>query len=52
MKFHAGDAVMHWMHGFGTVIRLEKRSLIPGEKNALFGATHFADWLSRTAPER
>jgi RNA polymerase-interacting CarD/CdnL/TRCF family regulator len=27
VKFHAGDAVMHWMHGFGTVIRLEKRSL-------------------------
>ncbi len=35
---------------FGT--QLEKRSLIPGEKNALLGSTHFADWLSRTAPQR
>jgi uncharacterized protein YbjT (DUF2867 family) len=34
---------------FGTT--LEKRSLIPGE-NALLGSTHFADWLSRTAPQR
>jgi uncharacterized protein YbjT (DUF2867 family) len=34
---------------FGTM--LEKRSLIPGE-NALLGSNHFADWLSRTAPQR
>ena len=34
---------------FGTT--LEKRSLIPGE-NALLGSCHFADWLSRTAPQR
>lgn len=27
MKFQAGDAVMHWMHGLGTIIRLEKRDL-------------------------
>jgi uncharacterized protein YbjT (DUF2867 family) len=37
-------------HYFGTP--LEKRSLIPGEKNALLGSCHFADWLSRTAPQR
>lgn len=30
---------------------LEKRSLVPGE-NALLGSTRFADWLSRTAPQR
>ena len=35
---------------FGTP--LEKRSLIPGEKNALLGSTHFADWLSRMDPQR
>jgi uncharacterized protein YbjT (DUF2867 family) len=34
---------------FGTT--LEKRSLIPGE-NALLGSCHFADWLTRTAPQR
>jgi uncharacterized protein YbjT (DUF2867 family) len=34
---------------FGTT--LEKRSLVPGE-NALLGSCHFADWLSRTAPQR
>jgi uncharacterized protein YbjT (DUF2867 family) len=37
-------------HYFGTP--LEKRSLVPDEKNALLGSTHFADWLSRTAPQR
>ena len=34
---------------FGTT--LEKHSLIPGE-NALLGSCHFADWLSRTTPQR
>jgi len=34
---------------FGTT--LETSSLIPGE-NALLGSCHFADWLSRTAPQR
>ena len=33
---------------FGTT--LEKRSLVPGG-NALLGSCHFADWLSRTAPQ-
>jgi RNA polymerase-interacting CarD/CdnL/TRCF family regulator len=27
MDFHAGDTVMHWTHGLGTVIRREKRDL-------------------------
>jgi len=35
---------------FGTP--LEKRSLVPEGKNPLLGATRFADWLSRTAPQR
>ena len=35
---------------FGTP--LEKRSLVPGENNALLGSSHFADWLSDTAPQR
>jgi len=34
-------------HYFGT--QLEKRSLIPGEKDAVLGSCHFADWLSRTS---
>ena len=34
---------------FGTI--LEKRSLVPGD-NALLGSCHFADWLSRTAPQQ
>jgi len=34
---------------FGTP--LEKHSLVPGE-NALLGSTRFADWLSRTTPQR
>ena len=33
---------------FGTP--LEKRSLVPGE-NPLLGSVHFADWLSRSAPQ-
>jgi RNA polymerase-interacting CarD/CdnL/TRCF family regulator len=28
MEYHAGDTVMHWMHGVGTVLRLEKRELL------------------------
>jgi uncharacterized protein YbjT (DUF2867 family) len=34
---------------FGTT--LEERSLVPDE-NALLGSCHFADWLSRTAPQK
>jgi uncharacterized protein YbjT (DUF2867 family) len=34
---------------FGTT--LEKDSLVPGG-NPLLGSTHFAEWLSRTAPQR
>ncbi len=28
MHFQAGDAVMHWAYGLGTVIRLEKRNVL------------------------
>ena len=27
MNFHNGDTVMHWTHGLGKVVRLEKRAL-------------------------
>ena len=27
MNFQSGDTVMHWMHGLGTILRLEKRDL-------------------------
>jgi RNA polymerase-interacting CarD/CdnL/TRCF family regulator len=41
MEFHAGDAVMHWMHGLGTVIRLEKRDVLG--KAALYYAVQVGD---------
>jgi len=28
MDFHAGDTVMHWMHGLGTIIRREEREVL------------------------
>lgn len=28
MNFQAGDAVMHWAYGLGTIIRLEKREVL------------------------
>ncbi len=28
MDFHAGDTVMHWAHGLGTVIRRERREVL------------------------
>lgn len=28
MDYHAGDTVMHWMHGLGQVIRREKRDVL------------------------
>ena len=36
MDFHAGDTVMHWVHGLGTVIRRERRDVL-GHK-----ATYYA----------
>ena len=27
MEFHKGDPVVHWMHGLGRVVRLEKREV-------------------------
>ena len=41
MEFHAGDAVMHWMHGLGTIIRLEKRDVLG--KAALYYAVQIGD---------
>ncbi|HEU0273969.1 MAG TPA: cupin domain-containing protein [Candidatus Udaeobacter sp.] len=37
-------------HYFGT--KLEKRSLVPGNDNALLGSCHFTDWLCRTASQK
>ena len=28
MNYHAGDTVMHWMHGLGKIIRREKRDVL------------------------
>jgi RNA polymerase-interacting CarD/CdnL/TRCF family regulator len=28
MEYQAGEAVMHWMHGLGTVLRREKREVL------------------------
>jgi RNA polymerase-interacting CarD/CdnL/TRCF family regulator len=41
MDFHAGDTVMHWTHGLGTIIRREKRDLF-GEA-ALYYAVRIGD---------
>lgn len=41
MNFHSGDAVMHWMHGLGTVVRLEKRELFG--KPAMYYAVKIGD---------
>jgi RNA polymerase-interacting CarD/CdnL/TRCF family regulator len=27
MDFHAGEHVIHWMHGFGKIVRMEERNL-------------------------
>ena len=43
MNFHAGDAVMHWMHGLGTIIRLEKRDLFG--KAAMYYAVKIDDLI-------
>jgi RNA polymerase-interacting CarD/CdnL/TRCF family regulator len=42
MEFHAGDPVMHWVHGLGTVIRREKRDVLG--KAALYYAVQVADF--------
>jgi RNA polymerase-interacting CarD/CdnL/TRCF family regulator len=31
MDYHAGDAVMHWMHGLGKVVRRERRDVLGHE---------------------
>ena len=35
MDFHAGDPVMHWTYGLGTVIRLEER-ILSGKKTLYY----------------
>jgi RNA polymerase-interacting CarD/CdnL/TRCF family regulator len=48
MSFHAGDAVMHWIYGLGTIIRLEKRLLLGRE--AMYYAVKIGDmtvWVPR-----
>ena len=42
MDFHAGDTVMHWAHGLGTVIRRERREVL-GHK-ALTMQSVFGPW--------
>jgi RNA polymerase-interacting CarD/CdnL/TRCF family regulator len=41
MDFHAGDTVMHWTYGLGTIIRLEKRDLMGRE--AMYYAVRIDD---------
>ena len=41
MDFHAGDPVMHWVHGLGTVIRREKRDVLGNA--ALYYAVQVGD---------
>ena len=41
MEFHAGDAVMHWVHGLGTILRLEERDILG--KAALYYAVQIGD---------
>ena len=41
MNFQAGDAVMHWSYGLGTIIRLEKRDLFG--RVALYYAVRVGD---------
>jgi len=38
MDYHAGDTVMHWVHGLGRVIRREKRDVLG--RQALYYAVH------------
>jgi RNA polymerase-interacting CarD/CdnL/TRCF family regulator len=38
MDFHAGDTVMHWMHGLGTVIRRENREVL-GHKGPYYAVS-------------
>ena len=41
MNFQAGDVVMHWTHGLGKIIRLEKRDLFG--RQALYYAVRVGD---------
>lgn len=41
MEFHAGDTVMHWTYGLGTIVRLEKRELLG--RQAMYYAVRIAE---------
>jgi RNA polymerase-interacting CarD/CdnL/TRCF family regulator len=43
MDYHAGDTVMHWMHGLGHVIRREKRDVLGHQ--ALYYAVKVGDMV-------
>ena len=43
MDYHAGDAVMHWMHGLGQIIRRERRDVL-GHR-ALYYAVKVEDMI-------
>jgi len=43
MLYHAGDTVMHWMHGLGKIIRREKRDVL-GHR-ALYYAVKVEDMI-------
>jgi len=43
MDYHAGDAVMHWMHGLGHVIRRERRDVLGHQ--ALYYAVKVGDMV-------
>ena len=43
MDYHAGDTVMHWVHGLGKVIRREKRDVLGHQ--ALYYAVHVGNMI-------
>jgi RNA polymerase-interacting CarD/CdnL/TRCF family regulator len=43
MDYHAGDTVMHWMHGLGQVIRRERRDVLGHQ--ALYYAIQVEDMI-------
>ena len=43
MDYHAGDTVMHWVHGLGKVIRREKRDVLGHQ--AIYYAVHVGNMI-------
>jgi RNA polymerase-interacting CarD/CdnL/TRCF family regulator len=43
MDYHAGDTVMHWMHGLGKIIRREKRDVLG--RQALYYAVRIGEMV-------